>query len=271
MNLCHLLQLLGLLLAPPSQGQAQEGPPDRPKEQPARYFSKPVDFWKSGRSHTAPRRAEDAPESIPGRIPVRENVWAQPVRTPDGSWMIYVPPRAVLDFLESPSEESARAYLAWKERQAQKLRKAMLLLSGIKEVADTGGEAAPTRGPAAAGGPDDFPPAPTKPPPKDVPFRITYFKKPSCPHCVSQDAVLTAWLARRPSGTLDTVLPCERPELWKALRVRGTPTLLLQTGNPPRSELLVGLQPEAALEAALARLAASPTDPGQEAGKEPAR
>lgn len=253
MKQSHVGILLSLLLALASQGQSQEASPDRPKEGTGRYFSKPIDFWKAGLRRDSAPRASEALESVPDRVAVRENVWAQPVRTPDGSWMIYVPPKLVLDFLETPTEESGRAYLAWKAEQSEKLRKAMLLLAQLKEPSGTvEAVLAPSEKAAAAS---------LAPAPADFPFRITYFKKPSCPHCVSQDAVLSGWLPQRPSGTLTVVLPGERPELWNAFQTRGTPTLVVQAGTPVRTEVLVGLQPAKALEAALARLAscAKPT------------
>jgi hypothetical protein len=249
--------LLGVPFGLPRQGDAQEVASDTPKETPGRYFSKPVDLWKTGRSLAPTPQHVDSSDTAPERVAVRDNVWAQPIRTPDGNWMIYVPPKQVLDFLEAPSEATARVYLSWKAEQSQKLRHAMTLLAKLKNATEAPLEASNE---AAA-----------KPAPQDFPFRITYFKKPSCPHCVSQDAVLSEWLARRTSGKVDVVLPGERPELWKAYQVRGTPTLLLEAGSSGRKELLVGLQSEAALEANLAKLAFPPADPATDTRKEPAR
>jgi hypothetical protein len=246
-----------LCLVPASQGDAQEVTSDTPKETPGRYFSKPVDLWKTGRSLASTLQHLDSSDPAE-RVAVRENVWAQPIRTPDGNWMIYVPPKQVLDFLEAPSEANARAYLSWKAEQSQKLRHAMTLLAKVKDAIEAPHEASNE---AAA----------AKPAPRDFPFRITYFKKPSCPHCVSQDAVLSEWLARRASGKVEVVLPGDRPELWTAYKVRGTPTLLLEAGSQGRMELLVGLQSEAALEAKLAQLALPPADPATDTRKEPAR
>ncbi len=259
------LAALVLCLVPASQGDAQEVASDPPKghcpkEAPGRYFSKPVDFWKKGVSFVSAPPLPDTSDPSPSRVAVRENVWAQPIRTPDGNWMIYVPPKQVLDFLESPSEESARAYVAWKAEQTEKLRHAMLLLARMKDAAGTG------QPPSAPDGK-----ASTKPAPPDFPFKITYFKKPSCPHCVSQDAVLSDWLARRTSGKLDVLLPGEQSDLWKAYQVRGTPTLILEAGSQGRKELLVGLQSEAALETTLAKLALPPVEPADEPAKERAR
>jgi hypothetical protein len=254
------LTALVMCLVPVSQGVAQELVPDSPKEAPGRYFSKPVDFWKKGAGLTSAPILPDTLDPAPSRVAVRENVWAQPIRTPDGSWMIYVPPKQVLDFLESPSEETARAYLAWKADKTEKLKKAMLLLARMKDAAESGQPASAPDGKAS-----------TQPAPSDFPFKITYFKKPSCPHCVSQDAILSEWLARRSAGKVDVVMPGEQPGLWKTYQVRGTPTLVLEVGGPGSNEVMVGLQSEAALEATLAKLAHPPVAPTDEPSKERTR
>ncbi len=239
-----ILAFILLALLPSGQATAQERPSEKTPNEPGRYFTRPLDLWNAGLTYAQAPRPSGEAESIPPRVAVRESVWAQPIRTPDGNWMIYVPPRPILDFLESPSEETAKAYLSWKQEQADKLRKAMTLLARVRE-------------PGVPGPAVDVPiePSGKKAPPLDFPFRITYFKKPSCPHCVSQDAVLAEWQKRRPGGKLEIVLPDDRPELWKAYEVRGTPTLVVEVGSRDRKEVLVGLQSEEALEAVLARLA----------------
>ena len=258
--------VLGLVLASPRLGAAQEVAPDPKgqiaKEGPGRYFSVPVDFWKAGITLKSPPQLLPAtPETAPTRVAIRESVWAQPIRTPDGNWMVYVPPKQVLDFLETPSEESARAYLAWKAEQTEKLRHAMLLLAKMKDASASPSPQEAPGGKAAA-----------KAAPPDFPFRVTYFKKPSCPHCVSQDAILAEWLTRRSAGKLEVVLPGDRPELWKTYQVRGTPTLVLEAEARGRKEVLVGLQSDEALEATLARLALPPPiEPAEEPKKEHAR
>jgi glutaredoxin len=244
-----MADLVLLLALVPVMASAQETSSEPAK---GRYFGKPVDLWNAGLKLETPAPPPlSNPEAAPGRVAIRENVWAQPVRTPDGSWLIYTPPKQVLDFLESPSEETARAYLAWKAEQGEKLRKAMLLLAQVRAHEPPGAAAQPA--------------------PPGLPFKVTYFKKPSCPHCVTQDAVLASWLPRRPSGSLEVLLPGDRPELWKAYQVRGTPTLVIQAVGQGREEVLVGLQPEAALEASLSRLSAALVSPSHEAKEEFAR
>lgn len=228
---------LTVLLGAVQPSTAQDATKDPGKAARGRYFTKSVDFWNTGLNLSLPTHTEEPTAAGAGRIAIRESVWAQPIRTPDGNWMVYVPPKQVLDFLESPSEDTAKAYLAWKAEQTAKLQKAMTLLATLK--------AAPEE--------DNAQSTPSmKAAPPEFAFRITYFKKPSCPHCVSQDAILAEWLRERHTGKLDVLLPGQRSELWKAYGVRGTPTLLLQAED--QEEILAGLQSSQALEAALARL-----------------
>ena len=235
-----LVALLALKHLPRETATAQEGPAEKPGNEAGRYFARPLDLWKAGLSFgPAPQPSIEA-DPLPSRVALRESVWAQPIRTPDGTWMIYVPPKQVLDFLESPSEETAKSYLHWKQVQAEKLKKAMELLAQVKDPA-AAGPAAEAASPTAA--------AEISSTSRDRPYRITYFKRPSCPHCVSQDVVLAEWLKRRPAGTLNIVTPGDRPELWKSYSVRGTPTLVVEVPSRNRKEILVGLQSADALDA----------------------
>jgi len=235
--------LAGLLLASVrGAAYAQEGGGDRPAKAEASIqvrLSAPIDYWGKGTPAPKPKTETLTPEIGPAKIQVRETVWAQPIRTPDGSWMLYVPPKPILDFLENPTEDSAKAYLAWKKEQAEKLGSAMLLLGRLKE-------------PAAVAKADGAGPKGEEVR-KDSGASLIYFKKPSCSHCISQNAVLGQWLPKYPDLRSQIVLPGEQPELWTAYAVRGTPTLVLRAADG-KEETLVGLQSEAQLDAALKRI-----------------
>jgi len=129
------------------------------------------------------------------------------------------------------------AVLAWKKDQAEKLGRAMELLGRLKaaESAAPAKERPKMESPAADGR-----------------LTLLYFKKPSCPHCISQDGVLAAWLPNHPDIQIDIVLPGERPELWKQYGIRGTPTMVVRSPEG-REEILVGLHSEAQLGTALKR------------------
>lgn len=213
--------------------------PEAPRGTTLSRLTRPIDFWAKGLASDAPKRP--SPEGLelgPGRILLRETIWAQPVRTPDGNWMLYVPPKPILDFLENPTEETGRAYLAWKSEQAEKLSRAMKLLGRLKEAGS---------GMPKGEGQEESLESPRK---TDLrPGTLLYFKKPSCPHCVTQDSILVQWLPKHPELRLEVILPEEHPEVWKSYGVRGTPTLVLRSGTG-KEEILVGRQSDTQLEAA---------------------
>jgi glutaredoxin len=246
MRIGSLIGALPLLLAAARMGLAQETVGPKPEAQEVRrYFDRPIDYWKTGGRKDKPASASDGePRPVPGRIEIRENVWAQPIKTPDGSWAIYVPPPAILNFLEHPTEESAKAYLAWKKEQAEKMNLAIALLARVRE--ETGREKSDETGEAAQREP--------KAEASSTPFQITYFHQKQCPHCTAEDAVLAEWLKKHPEAKIDLVERGNRPELWKEKEIRGTPTMILADPESGKSETLVGFRTLEALEVGLSRL-----------------
>lgn len=190
-----------------------------------------VDFWGE------PKAAEKKHD--PGAT--RESIWAEPIRLPDGRTTIYVPPPAVLGFLEAPTRETARAYLAWQEERARKLKAAMELLRDLKE--ERAKEARPAEGPKAEASPGSPPPPDAPPPaPATSPDAILYFKKPGCPWCARQDGVLADLVRTRPALKVRVVGPDEAPELWKEHEVTVVPTVVVTRPKGPRVKL-EGFQP----------------------------
>ena len=183
-----------------------------------------VDFWGEAKAS-----AEE--KSVPAAA--RQSVWAEPIRLPDGRTTIYVPPPAVLGFLEAPSRETARGYLAWQEERAKKLKAAMELLRDLKE------EKAKEARQAEASPPAGAPP----PPPGASAYEILYFKKPGCPWCARQDAVLAGLLRSRSAIKVRVVGPEEAPELWKRHEVTAVPTLVLSRPDGTHVKL-AGFQSE---------------------------
>jgi hypothetical protein len=236
-------------------GQAQEKPAENAvptTASPRRYFDRPIDFWRAGLGWGGEKEPkEPALDPGPGRLRIRESVWAQPIQTPDGSWMIYVPPPAVLNFLENPTAETAKAYVAWKADQAEKLKKAFSLLQEAKGKPEGKKEAATP--------PSSDAERPERPPTATV--MLLYFHQKSCPHCTTQDGVLEKWLRRHPEVRLAAYERGERDDLWKTFQVRGTPTLAFQAGTRDSPVVLVGLQTEEKLEKALGALPTSPKEP----------
>lgn len=225
-----------------------------------RFFPEPVDFWRSGLSKER-RRAEAGPE---GKEILRESIWAEPAKLPDGRTAIYVPPKAVLDFLENPTVESLKGYLEWKRARAEKLAKALRLLEEerAREAArrlrlelKPPGVPPPTE-------PDereaDPAPAPLPPSAGAIPapgtLLLTYFHRKGCPPCERQDVVLARWLGAHPEVRLKVLEWGESPELWRAHGIEGTPSLLFEfeDSRTKRVTLVRGLADGTRLDRALA-------------------
>ena len=99
---------------------------------------------------------------------VEEQLWAEPVTGADGQARVYVPPRAVREFLDNPTAENARAYLQWNRERISRVERANAVmmetlaadgssrptpLSSVKggAIASPAGETAPVSGPAIGG------------------------------------------------------------------------------------------------------------------------
>jgi hypothetical protein len=212
--------------APESRPPADSKPPG-----PGFFRVEGVDFWGDA-TVAAKKKAE------PGAV--QESIWAEPIRLPDGRTTIYVPPPAVLGFLEDPTRETARAYLAWQEERAKKLKAAMELLRDLKE--EKAKEAARAAAPKEEEAVEAPSPASAPSPSAGPAGEILYFKKPGCPWCARQDAVLVDLAQSRPALKIRPVGPDEAPELWKEHEVTVVPTLVLTRSEGARVKLQ-GFQP----------------------------
>ena len=220
----HQVTTLIILLSLASLDAAaqEEKPP------PAKFFSvKRVDFWKDGKEVT---KGEDLRRPVDGTTAV--SIWAEPIRLPDGRFVTYVPPKAVLDFLEEPSKENARKYLEWQKLRIDKMRKAAKVLSEIQ--AESAAKSADV----------------SREPPKFVPVEILYFKKPGCPFCVDQDRILEDLKKELPNLTIRAFEPGEEPDLWKRYGVSAVPALVVR-GGKERESFLRGLSNRARIMKAI--------------------
>jgi len=62
---------------------------------------------------------------------IEESIFAEPIVGPDGKTRIYVPPRQVLEFLNSPTKEKAKAYLDWNKEKISKIVQAQQVLEDV--------------------------------------------------------------------------------------------------------------------------------------------
>jgi thiol-disulfide isomerase/thioredoxin len=245
-----------------SQLLAQDG--DAPVKKPApvrRFFDRPIDYWGRGLGYQEESKGagEKPPElrPAPARAP---SEWGQVVTLPDGTLSYHELPRPLVDVLENPSPENIRAYFAFRLSKTQKILRAAELMKEYR--ASVGGQAGESA-PATPGAPPSLREAPGRPeekllqsspaekPVKPSPFTVTYFHKKHCPHCDSQDVVLTEWLKDKPEAKLEVIEFGTKPELWQAYQVRGTPTLLIADSTTKETVFLEGLQRAEALDRSL--------------------
>ena len=84
-----------------------------------------------------------------------QSLWAEPSASPDDRGQVYVPPRAVREFLESPTPERAEAYLAWNRERLRAIGRAAEVLASVgvaeegQAVPGLGGSVRPSARPGA--------------------------------------------------------------------------------------------------------------------------
>ena len=259
--------ILGLLL------QAIPASADGASSSPApRFFARPLDYWQHGL-----RYPEPAPASVPN-APGTPGEWGQVVKLSDGSFSYQELPPALVRVLEQPTPEHIKAYFEWKLGRTRKILraaelmkeyrtalagsssglipedpaaflKAALAAPGLASVAASDSPS-PVSVPSAATLPS--PPLPQSSNPAR-PFRVLYFRRDGCPPCTAQEPVLASWLGSKPEARLEKIAFGEQPELWRAHRVRGTPSLVLLDEETGQSVFREGLQDLAQLDTALAK------------------
>lgn len=213
----------------------------------SRFFrGKRVAFWG------------DSKEEIPktAQLPASgETIWAEPIRMPDGRMSVYVPPKPVLDFLDSPNEESGRAYLAWQKARMEKIARASEILGRLVEEARSpekkaeppSEQDAPPR--AAVATTEKTPPGGAQKAPPALPSgapEILYFKMDGCPHCRREDAVLLELAKERPNVKVRIFTPDMEETLWEALEIKVVPTLVVR-GEDGRLQVSRGYTPKEVL------------------------
>jgi thiol-disulfide isomerase/thioredoxin len=218
------------------------------------------------------------------QTPPVESIWAEPGRASDGGASVYVPPRPVREFLEVPTEERARAYLAWNQQRldaiarATEVMKAVAISQPQRSVASPGSAPGPATcvAPAESGPLREprFPePGPRAPRPvvadRRLPSRglaVVYAFASWCPHSARQTPIVAAWARSRPDlpvvgllldsppsaehqlDALPFPVQAGSPTLRDQLGVRGYPTILfLRDGVPV--EAVSGVTPATRLEA----------------------
>lgn len=196
-----LVLAIAALQAPPKE--------EKPEARPAGFFrNADVDFWGEKAALAKKKASEEKP--------VQESIWAEPTKLPDGRTSIYLPPKAVLQFLDSPTRERALEYVAWQGERMKRLKAAMEILRDLQ--AEREPKAAPMDAPREA---------PAARPASASSGEILYFKKAGCPWCAKEDEVLASLTRGHPGLRVRTVWLEESPELARAYDVTVVPTLVV--------------------------------------------
>ena len=221
--------LLALVLAQANAPEPHAAPRTESAPQaPGAFFRDcAVDFWGDRKRAAAARAAAEQADA-------NESIWAEPIKTSDGRTTVHVPPKAVLGFLENPTRENAKAYLAWQGERMKKLKAAMELLRELKEEKDAG-----------AAVPEKLP-SPAAVPRTPYAGEILYFKKKGCPWCLEEDKALAELVRARPDLKVRAVSLEESPELAKEHAVTVVPTLIVPARGG-RKLVLRGFVPAAQL------------------------
>jgi hypothetical protein len=74
-----------------------------------------------------------APAAAAAKPETTESLWAEPTVGPDGQTRVYLPPKAVRDFLDQPTPENAVAYLRWNRDRMQRVDQAVSTLQQAAE------------------------------------------------------------------------------------------------------------------------------------------
>jgi hypothetical protein len=263
-------------LAPGRALEAQErGASSGPSPGPRRFFDRPIDYWQRGLSFEESEKND--PKSSAGKdaksaSPASD--WGQVVTLPDGTLGYHELPKPLVAVLEDPTPEKIRAYFEWRTNRTGKILRAAELMKEFKAseqaksgkagdssappalpplkesvAADSAGKAAE----AAGGGAGRR-------------FSVRYFHRQGCPHCDTQDSVLSEWLRGKPEAKLEVIEFGSSPELWRAYQVRGTPSIVLEDNGTKRHSFLEGLSRAEALDRALEAVRAAGSREEREKG-----
>jgi hypothetical protein len=184
---------------------AQDG-----SEKNQRFFNASyVDYWGSG------------PKSKADESKQRDD-YTDAIVTDDGRVESYRPPQAVVDLLQSPTEENARKYLAW---QRERLRRVAAAVKAVRDADD-------------------------KAPEEPLSVKVTYFTRAGCPACAKQDVEI-----KKLSGRVATVIEIDDPDVLQALGIDAVPTLVISDPASGRRRVLTGFHDAQAVLSAARELA----------------
>jgi thiol-disulfide isomerase/thioredoxin len=187
-----------------------------------------------------------------------QSLWAEPSASPDGRGQVYVPPRAVREFLESPTPDRAEAYLAWNRERLRAIGRAAEVLASVaaeegQAVPGLEGPVRPSARPGttcaaptsvADGGPESSPLESRRlragteaAEPSGAPRRVSvvYAFSSWCPYSAQQTPIMAAWARSRPDLATTGILFDSPPA---ALPLLGSLPFPVELGSPALREQL---------------------------------
>ena len=86
----------------------------------------PVKFFDESQQSEA---INNLPADISLKNNTQENFWTEPIITPDGKVAVYTPPKLVLEFIENPTQETAKTYYEWNQARIKQIGYAQGILN----------------------------------------------------------------------------------------------------------------------------------------------
>ena len=125
-----------------------------------------------------------------------EGLWTEPVVGPSGEVFYYTPPKPVLDFVNNPTAENAKAYLEWNKKRFDAYAKAQQVL---KEVIKEQDDKTPSVKPASKKEAKKTlslavsSKLPASSLIKSIKARLLYFIDPDCKYCRQELPIINAF------------------------------------------------------------------------------
>lgn len=152
----------------------------------------PVNFWeeKKVRNETGmPLQVQAVKTEDQNTVTTPENLWTEPMVTPDGKISIYTPPIEVKNFLDNPTEETGKVYLDWSMKRLDKITRAGEILQTLtQQLMDNKFDYVKTYSPDV-----DL---------KNVKY-MAFFLLKGCPYCAEQIKNIKKLKERRPDLNID--------------------------------------------------------------------
>ena len=120
--------------------------------------------------------------------PINQDLWIEPAISADGKTSYYRPPQVVVDFLDNPTMENGKAYIAWNQLKLAKITKVQEVLQALASEMNLIPSTQPPQGAAASL-------INSKAEQKTV--NVVFFLLKGCPYCEKQKELIEK-LFKRP-------------------------------------------------------------------------